>query len=127
LLLRLGKGRNTIARMRTLLTLVVVGVVASIAPAQSVVDPNLTVQTWVRGLSRPTGAIFKNARGDMFVTQQHDGRVMWVRDKRPVRSVLDLPVATGGEQGLLGIAASPNFAADNLLYLYHTAAAVWYK
>jgi len=41
-----------------------------------------------------------------------------------VRSVLDLPVATGGEQGLLGIAASPNFAADNLLYLYHTAAAV---
>jgi glucose/arabinose dehydrogenase len=38
--------------------------------------------------------------------------------------VLDLPVANDSERGLLGVALSPSFATDNLVYLYYTASTV---
>ncbi len=91
--------------------------------AQTVFDPNLTPQTWVRGLTTPTGAEIINSRNDMFVIEKSTGKVQQVRDRRVRRTVLDLPVANDSERGLLGITLSPTYAQDNFVYLYYTAAA----
>lgn len=102
-----------------------IAVVVCLAPvclAQTVVDPNLRVQTWVSGLSNPTGAAIFNTRGDMMVIEKNTGRVRLVRDRRIRGTLLDLPVANSSERGLLGLVLSPTFATDNLVYLYHTAA-----
>lgn len=94
---------------------------ASAAFAQSVVDPNLKVQSWVSGLDNPTGAAFINGRGDMMVIEKNTGKVQVVRDRKVRGTLLDLPVASDSERGLLGMVLSPTFATDNLVYLYHTA------
>jgi len=93
-----------------------------LAAAQSVVDANLVVQTWARGLDNPTGAAFLNSRGDMLVIEKNTGAVKVVRDRRVRGTLLDLPVANDSERGLLGMVLSPTFASDNLVYLYHTVA-----
>jgi glucose/arabinose dehydrogenase len=94
----------------------------SVVRAQSLSDPSLRVQSYVSGFDRPTGAVFLNDQGDLLVTQKDDGRVILVRNRQVAGTALDLPVASDSERGLLSIALSPNFAADNLVYLYHTAA-----
>ncbi len=89
--------------------------------AQQVFDPNLTVQSYVGGLSAPTGAAIVNSRNDFFVIEKNTGRVQHVRDRRVRRTLLDLPVSNDSERGLLGIALSPTYAQDNFVYLYYTA------
>ena len=91
--------------------------------AQSLTDPSLRVQSYVGGFEQPTGAVFLNDQGDLLVTQKNDGRVVLVRGRQIAGTALDLPVANDSERGLLSIALSPNFANDNFVYLYHTAAA----
>jgi glucose/arabinose dehydrogenase len=88
--------------------------------AATVVDPNLKVQTWVRGLDNPTGIAYLNGNGDAFVTQKNDGKVLFVRGKSIAGTALDLPVANASEEGLLGIALSPTFSVDQHVYLYYT-------
>ncbi|HTL30144.1 MAG TPA: PQQ-dependent sugar dehydrogenase, partial [Tepidisphaeraceae bacterium] len=91
-----------------------------IAMAATLVDPNLKVQTWVRGLDNPTGIAYLNGNGDALITQKNDGKVLFVRGKTIVGTALDLPVANASEEGLLGIALSPTFATDQHVYLYYT-------
>lgn len=99
--------------------------VSSFTLAQSLTDPGLVLNTWVpSGLDSPTGASIFNSRGDMMVIEKNSGRVKVVRDRRVRGTLLDLPVSNDSERGLLGIALSPRFATDNLVYLFHTAAAV---
>jgi glucose/arabinose dehydrogenase len=93
------------------------------ASAQSVFDASLKVQTYFSGLQSPTGVAFLNDFGDALVTQKNDGRVILFRNRQRVGTALDLPVANSSERGLLSIALSPSFANDNLVYLYHSAAA----
>lgn len=108
---------------RRLLGFVAAVCLSSVAPGQSLTDPALTINTWVPGgLESPTGAAIYNSRGDMFVIEKDTGRVKVVRDRRVRGTLLDLPVANDSERGLLGLALSPSFATDNLVYLYHTAA-----
>ena len=97
-------------------------VLVSVTNEQSLNDPALRVQVYAVGFDQPTGAVFLNDRGDLLVTQKDDGRVILVRNRRIAGTALDLPVANDSERGLLSIALSPNFATDNLVYLYHTAA-----
>jgi len=94
---------------------------ASTAFAQSLTDPGLTTQTWVGGLDRPTGAAIFNTRGDMMVIEKNTGKVKIVRERKVRGTLLDLPVSNDSERGLLGIVLSPDFATNNLVYLYHTA------
>src|SRR5436190_19024508 len=94
---------------------------AAATRAQIVVDPNLAVQTWARGFSRPTGMAFIGG-GDALVIEKDTGKVKLLDYRTPGRTVLDLPVANASEEGLLGIALSPSFATDRLVYLYYTAA-----
>jgi glucose/arabinose dehydrogenase len=97
---------------------------ASRGRAQSVVDPNLRVQTWVKGLDAPTGLAFLGDSGDALVTEKNTGKVKLVRNRQVISTVLDLPVANDSERGLLSIALSPTFATDNYVYLYSTASTV---
>ena len=97
---------------------------ASAANAQSLVDPRLRVQTWVKGLDGPTGLAFLGDSGDALALEKNTGRVKLLRNRAVVSTVLDLPVANASEQGLLGVALSPQFATDKYVYLYYTASTV---
>ena len=103
--------------------LVATAVFARPAVAQSVNDPNLQVQTWVRGLDRPVGADFFNSRGDLFAIEKNTGRVQIIRNRKVRSTALDLNVANDSERGLLGMTLSPTFNQDNFVYLYYTASA----
>ncbi|CAN5650766.1 hypothetical protein BH09PLA1_BH09PLA1_13610 [soil metagenome] len=90
--------------------------------AQSVIDPNLRVNKYVGGFDTPTGVAFLDANGTALVAEKNTGRVKLVENRVVTATVLDLPVANDSERGLLSIVASPNFANDQFVYLYHTAA-----
>lgn len=87
----------------------------------TLVDPSLKVQTWARGLDSPTGLAILGD-GNMLVTEKQTGRVKVVFGKTVVGTALDLNVANSSEQGLLGIATPRDFATNNHVYLYYTAA-----
>ncbi|HYO11512.1 MAG TPA: PQQ-dependent sugar dehydrogenase [Tepidisphaeraceae bacterium] len=93
-----------------------------VARAQSVVDPSLRVQTWARGLNQPTGIAFIDNAGTALVTEKSTGRVRILSGKAVTGTALDLPVNGESERGLLGIALSPTFASDRLVYLNYTRA-----
>ncbi len=99
--------------------------VAPLAPAQSLVDPALAVDIVVPnggGLSGPTNMAFIGAT-DILVNQKADGRVRRVINGTvQAGEVLDLPVNFQSERGLLGMALHPQFATNNLVYLYYTRA-----
>lgn len=103
-----------------ILALFTVSLCASIISAATVVDPNLKVQTWVRGLDNPTGIAYLDGNGDALITQKNDGKVLFVQGKTIAGTALDLPVANASEEGLLGITLSPTFATDQHVYLYYT-------
>jgi glucose/arabinose dehydrogenase len=90
--------------------------------AQGVDDPSLKVQKWATGLSLPTGIQFL-PDGRALILEKETGQVKIMSGRTIAGTALDLPVATDSERGLLGIALSPNFASDNFVYLYYTAAA----
>ena len=83
-----------------------------------------TVTTVARGLSVPWGVDFLPGRnGDALVAERTTGRI--VRIMRPggrKRVVMRIPgVDTGaGEGGLLGLAVSPEYSRDRLVYAYFT-------
>jgi glucose/arabinose dehydrogenase len=86
--------------------------------APSVVDPNLAVRTAVSGLDQPISIAFIG-RNDMFVLEKATGKVKRVRNG-VVTTVLDLPVNSGSERGLLSIALDPHFFVSGRVYLYWT-------
>ena len=91
------------------------------APANgpSMTDPNLTVSTVVTGLDQPTALAFLGAN-DFLVLEKASGKVQRVTNGALVGEVLDLPVNSASERGLLGITLHPNFAANHYVYLYWT-------
>ncbi|MFL6447562.1 MAG: PQQ-dependent sugar dehydrogenase [Bryobacteraceae bacterium] len=82
-------------------------------------DPNLQVTTVITGLSQPTGIAFLGPN-DFFVIEKASGRVKRVVNGAVTAVVLDLPVNSNSERGLLGIAIHPNFPANSSVYLYWT-------
>jgi glucose/arabinose dehydrogenase len=85
----------------------------------SVVDPNLRVRTVVENLDQPTSMAFLGPN-DFFVLEKATGKVKRVVNNAVQSTVLDLPVNSGSERGLLGIALHPNFPATPHVYLYWT-------
>ncbi len=78
----------------------------------------VTVQTLATDLRVPWGMAFA-PNGDVYFTER-GGRVRVIRDGVvQAEPVLTIPVG-GGEGGLLGIALDPDFARNNLAYLYYT-------
>ena len=74
-----------------------------------------------RGIEVPWGLAFLPG-GDALVAERGTGRILRVAaGGGEPREVYVVPgVAAGGEGGLLGIAVSPAFARDNLVYAYFT-------
>ena len=65
-------------------------------------DPNLKVATVVSGLSQPIAMAFLG-ENDFLVTEKATGRVKRVINGAVSATVLDLPLNSASERGLLGI------------------------
>lgn len=89
------------------------------APAPAVLDPNLAVRTAVAGLNQPTTMAFLGAN-DILLLEKATGRVQRARNGAVEATVLDLPVNSASERGLLGIALHPDFPANPGVYLFWT-------
>jgi aldose sugar dehydrogenase len=73
------------------------------AYAQSVNDPNLAVESFVEGLSSPTSIAFID--NNNILVLEKDGNVRLVSNGQlQAQPVLQIPVDTESERGLLGIA-----------------------
>ncbi len=90
---------------------------ARAAAAPSVVDPDLAVRTAVSGLDQPVSVAFLG-RNDMLVLEKATGRVQRVVNGTVQSTVLDLPVNSASERGLLGIALHPHFYVTGRVYLF---------
>lgn len=91
--------------------------------AQTLVDSSLTYDTVVSsGLSFPIAMAFLDPSDPtrFFVIEKSSGHVKLVQDGVVVSTVLDLPVNSASERGLLGIALHPEFATNGYVYLYYT-------
>ena len=87
------------------------------SPTPQTVDGPLTVTEVARGLERPWGLAFL-PDGRMLVTERPGRLVLLEADGKSRRTLAGVPsVRAGGQGGLLGIALSPNFAQDRLVYL----------
>jgi glucose/arabinose dehydrogenase len=89
-------------------------------------DDLVSVTTLVRNLDVPWGVTFLPDRSAL-VTERQTLRILKVGPRRGATGELTMTgVATiteaysNNEGGLLGIAASPNFARDNTVYLFYT-------
>jgi glucose/arabinose dehydrogenase len=82
-------------------------------------DPNVVAT----GLSIPTGLVVL-PDGTAVVGERDTGRLLQVfPDRSPARELMTLPgIDTAGDGGLLGLAISPSYAEDGLLYAYVSTA-----
>ena len=88
-------------------------------PSPALFDPNLAVRTVVTGLTQPTAIAFL-APNDFLVTEKASGMVKRVVNGVVTTTVLDLPVNSASERGLLGLALHPRFKQNHFVYLYWT-------
>jgi glucose/arabinose dehydrogenase len=98
-------------------------VVTATAPSTPSATPDLGAgEVVAEGIDVPWGLAFL-PDGDALVAERESGRILRVSPSggQP-RQVYEVPgVAAGGEGGLLGLAVSPDYAQDNLVYAYFTA------
>lgn len=98
------------------------------ASAQSVIDPNLGVESFVEGLSSPTSMAFLG-NGNVLVLEK-EGQVRLISNgELASEPVLQVPVDTESERGLLGIAVmngsgtgsnTGQNASAQTVFLYYT-------
>jgi glucose/arabinose dehydrogenase len=85
--------------------------------------PPAAVRTVAGNLAAPWGLAFL-PDGDALVTERDSGRLLRVTPGGAVTEVQRVAEARrGGEGGLLGVAVSPDYASDGLVYVYYTAEA----
>ncbi len=93
-------------------------------PTPSVSGPDLAVQLIVSGLSSPIGVTHAGDGTDRLFVVQRAGQVRVIDAAGNLRSApfVDISdrVLSGGEQGLLGLAFHPNFAANGRLFVDYT-------
>ncbi|MGZ8242229.1 PQQ-dependent sugar dehydrogenase [Methylomagnum sp.] len=82
-------------------------------------DPKLGVRTVASGLDNPTTLAFLGP-DDVLVLEKNTGQVRRVTNGVVTGTVLDLPVNSASERGLLGIALHPAFASNHYVYLFWT-------
>jgi len=85
----------------------------------------IRTETVVAGANFPVSLVFA-PDGRLFYTELQTGSVRIVMNPSSqgpqllATPFVTVPVATTGEQGLLGLALDPNFAANRFVYIYHT-------
>lgn len=77
------------------------------------------VETLATDLEAPWGATFL-PDGDALVTERDSGRLLRVSDTGDTEEVQRIPEGGSGEGGLLGVAVSPDYETDELVYVYYT-------
>lgn len=87
--------------------------------AQTLFDSNLTFDTVVSGLTTPISIAFLGA-DDFLVIEKSTGQVKRVQSGSVSATVLDLPVMSNSERGLLGMALHPDFPATPHVFLYYS-------
>ncbi|MFH8473315.1 PQQ-dependent sugar dehydrogenase [Streptomyces sp. NPDC018000] len=100
----------------------------SASPSASVAPPPAkgsvkVVSTLTEGLDSPWG-LAELPGGDLLVSSRDKGTITRIDGKSGKKTLLGtVPgVAPGGEGGLLGIALSPTYGSDHLVYAYFTTA-----
>jgi uncharacterized repeat protein (TIGR01451 family) len=93
--------------------------VAPQVPDPITMDPNLAVTAVVTGLDSPTGVAFLGPN-DFLVLEKGTGLVKRVVNGTVQSIVLQLPVNSFSERGLLGIALHPDFQHNHFVYLRWT-------
>jgi glucose/arabinose dehydrogenase len=95
------------------------GAPAQPGAGQAAGDPNVVAS----GLNVPTGLVVL-ADGSAIVGERETGRLVHVfPDRSPARELMTVPgVDTTGDGGLLGLALSPTYPEDGLLYAYLSTA-----
>ncbi|MGH9004713.1 MAG: PQQ-dependent sugar dehydrogenase, partial [Acidimicrobiia bacterium] len=94
----------------------------SVKPGTEVPVPSASQTVLVSGLRLPWGIAFLPDRTAL-VTERESARILSVTPEGKVTEVQKLSeVDPGGEGGLLGLAVSPSFATDRLVFVYYTAA-----
>jgi glucose/arabinose dehydrogenase len=76
--------------------------------------------TYITGLTLAT-AFAQAPDGRIFVSQQGGAMRVVKSNALLATPFMTLPVDSNGERGLLGVAFHPNFASNNLIYVYYTA------
>lgn len=95
---------------------------AEAGAATSRVRPASNVRAIARGLDVPWSIVFLPS-GDALVSERSGRIVRIVRGSHRVRPVMRVPgVVAEGEGGLLGLAVSPHYDRDRLIYAYLTTA-----
>jgi len=80
-------------------------------------------QVLASGLSVPWGIAFL-PDGSALVAERTTGRILQLLAGSPIQPVMTVPgVRPNGEGGLLGLAVSPSYAQDGLVYAYYSTAA----
>jgi glucose/arabinose dehydrogenase len=111
--------------IRALLLVLVVALVAACGPGEARESAGASATSTVAtGLQVPWGIAFLPG-GDALVSERTTGRIVRIRrGGARKRTVMQVPgVDTdSGEGGLLGLAVSPRYARDRLVYAYFTSA-----
>lgn len=89
---------------------------ASSAWSQVVNDPNLQVTTLASGLVSPISAAFLGV-DDLLVSEKASGKVKRIKNGI-ITEVLDLPVNSASERGMLGMVLHPDFPSNPSVYIY---------
>lgn len=89
--------------------------------SETSIPSQLQVSTVATGLQAPWGLGFL-PDGTAVVTERDEAKVLAIGPAGAVSELGTISgVAPGGEGGLLGVAVSPTFARDQLLYVYYSA------
>ncbi|WP_189937491.1 PQQ-dependent sugar dehydrogenase [Streptomyces aurantiogriseus] len=82
------------------------------------------VRTVAEGLNSPWGLAPVPGGGGLLVSSRDEGTITRVDEKSGAKTELgEVPgVSAAGEGGLLGIALSPDYASDRMIYAYFTSA-----
>jgi glucose/arabinose dehydrogenase len=93
------------------------------APSSPATAGTIEVETTVvaSGLEAPWGLAFL-PNGDALISERDSGRILRGDSSGNTEEVQRLPEGGSGEGGLLGIALSPNYERDSLVYAYYTTA-----
>ena len=85
-----------------------------------VVDPELEVELYFKGLKAPTSMIFLGP-DDILVTQKNEGTVeRIVNATQSPQPLITVPAASKDERGLLGMAISTDPSNKTFVFLYYT-------
>lgn len=85
----------------------------------SEIPPTSDVTEIASGLAVPWGIDFL-PEGDALVTERDSGRLLRIAEDGKIEEVQTLPSEPNGEGGLLGIAVSPDYREDGLIYAYYS-------